>query len=99
MPPKHKTIAELVISEDKYQGEFEMKTYFSGAILMEIFKDGKEVLSFDLNNIEIPLSIDHGFTKDADGLFYVTRGQFKASFGVEPKILLKQIPLSENAKK
>ena len=95
----HKTIAELEIFEENYQGEFEMKTYFSGAILMKIFKEGKEVLSFDLNNIEKPLSTDHGFTKDANGLFFVTCGQFKANFVVEQKILLKQIPLSENVKK
>ena len=95
----HKTIAELVISEDKYQGEFEMKTYFSGSISVKLFKDGTEVLSFDFNDLDDLFSRDRGFMKDANGLFYVTRGQCKASFGVEQKILLKQIPLSENVKK
>ena len=66
----HKAIAELVISEDKYQGEFEMKTYFSGWISMKTLKDGKEVLSFDFNDLEdLFLSSENGFIKDQNGFF------------------------------
>lgn len=91
----HKTIAELVISEDKYQGDFEIKTYFSGSISVKLLKDGVEVLSFDLNDLDDLFSRDKGFMKDANGIFYVTRGHCKASFGVEQKIVLKQTPLND----
>jgi hypothetical protein len=94
----HKTVAELVIQEDKYQGEFELKTYFSGSISVKLFKDGSEVLSFDLDALDDIFTKDKGFLKDNNGLFFVTRGQCKASFGVEQKILLRQTPLNDKNK-
>lgn len=95
VPKMHKTVAELVISEDKYQGEFEIKTYFNGTISVKLFKDGSEVLSFDINDLDELFSKDKGFLKDANGIFFVTKGQCKANFGVEQKILLRQSPLNE----
>lgn len=94
----HKTIAELVIQEDKYQGEFEIKTYFSGSISVKLFKDGAEVLSFDLNELDDLFTKDRGFMRDQQGIFFVTRGVCKASFGVEQKIVLRQQPLNEKNK-
>lgn len=91
----HKTIAELVITEDKYQGEFEIKTYFSGSISVKLYKDGTEVLSFEFNDLDDLFTKERGFMKDANGIFYVTRGNCKASFGVEQKIVLKQLPLND----
>ena len=88
-----KTTAELVVQESKYKGEFEIKTYFSGYLRFKLFKDGRELLLIELPDLENIFSREKGFGRDQKGIFRITKGECKATFGVEQKIELHQTPL------
>lgn len=89
-----KTTAELLVQEDQYKGQFEIKTYFSGGISIRLFKDNLELVTIDLDDLDQILTIDRGFKKDKKGIYRLTRGECKASFGIEQKIELHQRPLN-----
>jgi hypothetical protein len=89
-----KTTAELLVQEDQYKGQFEIKTYFSGGVSIRLFKDNLELVTIDLDDLEQILTLDRGFKKDKKGIYRLTRGECKAAFGIEQKIELHQRPLN-----
>ena len=91
-----KTTAELLVEEDEYKGQFEMKTYFSGDIRVKLFKDGLELLSMELGDLDEIFTRDRGFVRDSRGIYRITRGNCKARFGIEQKIELHQKPLNKS---
>jgi hypothetical protein len=93
VPGMSKTTAELLVQEDKFQGSFEIKTYFYGDIRVKLLKDSQELISIDLSDLEDIFTRDKGFKKDQKGLFRITRGECKARYGIEQKIELHQQPL------
>lgn len=92
-----KTAAELVVEEHQYAGKFEVKTYFYGKVSMKLLKDGVQLLTFDLGDLSEIFNSNKGFKKDEEGIFIITKGECRASFGIEQKIELHQHAL-ENGK-
>ena len=88
-----RTTAELLVEEDEYKGQFEIKTYFSGEIKVKVFKDGVDLFMIELDDLDRILTRDRGFERDNRGIYRVTKGACKARFGIEQKIELHQKPL------
>ncbi len=87
------TTAELMVRENEYKGNFEIKTYFRGEILVRLYHNGVEVCEIELADLDDLLTKDKGFQRDADGLFRLTRGCCNARFGIDQRIELKQRPI------
>lgn len=88
-----KTTAELLVQESQYKGNFEIKSYFSGFLRFKLFKDGQELLLIELPDLEDIFSKEKGFQRDQKGIYRITRGECKATFGIEQKIELHQTPI------
>jgi len=86
--------AELMVRENEYKGNFEIKTYFRGEISVKLFHDGIEVCEIELADLDDLLTKDKGFERDSKGLFRMTRGRCNARFGIDQKIELRQRPIS-----
>ena len=82
------TTAELVVQEDEYRGNFEIKSYFFGEVRVKLFKDSQEILTLEFGDLEDLFPRDKGFRKDSHGLYRITRGECKARFGVSQKVEL-----------
>lgn len=87
------TTAELVVQEDEYRGNFEIKSYFFGEIRVKIYKDSQELLSIELGDLEDLFPREKGFRKDNRGLYCITRGECKARFGISQKVELHAKPI------
>ena len=88
-----KTTAELLVKEDEYKGQFEIKTYFSGGVNVKLFKKQQMILELDLSDLDDIFENRAGFKKDNHGWYFLTKGECKAKFGIEQKIELHQKPL------
>lgn len=93
VPKMSKTTAELLVQESQYKGNFEIKTYFSGFLRFKLFKDGQELLLIELPDLDDIFSKEKGFQRDQKGIYRITRGECKATFGIEQKIELHQTPI------
>ena len=91
-----KTTAELLVQESQYKGNFEIKTYFSGFLRFKLFKDGQELLLIELPDLDDIFSKEKGFQRDQKGIYRITRGECKATFGIEQKIELHQSSISSH---
>lgn len=91
------TTAELIVQEDEYRGNFEIKSYFFGEVRVKLFKDSQEILTLEFGDLEDLFPRDKGFRKDSHGLYRITRGECKARFGVSQKVELhaKLLPGAE----
>lgn len=88
------TTAELIVQEDQYYGQFEIKTYFYGEIRVKLFKDSQEILVLEFTDLEDIFTREKGFRKDARGIFRISRGECRARFGISQRIELRSKPLS-----
>ena len=87
------TTAELVVQEDEYHGNFEIKSYFYGEIRVKLYKDSQDILSLEFGDLEDIFPREKGFYRDVHGIFRITRGECKARFGVSQKVELHAKPL------
>jgi len=96
--PKMTTItAELVVEKNKYEKEFEIKTYFSGTIFMKLLKGNIELHKFELSDLRAFLTPDKGFKEEENGeISILTKGICNANFGVKQRIELKQSNINSN---
>lgn len=94
VPGMSKTTAELLVQEDEYKGQFEIKTYFTGGVSIRLYKDNMELVTIDLDDLSEIFTVDRGFKRDKRGIFRITKGECKARFGIEQKIELHQRPLT-----
>ncbi|CAF0772600.1 unnamed protein product [Brachionus calyciflorus] len=88
-----RTTADLVIHENQYSGKFEIKSYFSGKVLVHLQKDGNTLVTFEFSDLGEIFTEKKGFRKDDQGIYRITKGECKARFGIEQKIELHQYPL------
>lgn len=91
-----RTTAKLVVAEKEYKGKFEIKSYFSGGIRIKVFKDSDELLCIDLDDLEDIFTSAKGFKKDQNGLYRISSGECRASFGIEQNIELHQAEYKTN---
>ncbi|CAL8082712.1 unnamed protein product [Calicophoron daubneyi] len=95
VPPGYQTRAELVITEDEYDGKFRVETIFEGsaAIHLRDKKDGSviyTIIAGDLSRIFTP---EYGFYKIPDqprAVGFTNEGQCHCNFGVGQKVELYQ---------
>ena len=87
------TTAELMVQEDDYSGQFEIKSYVSGGISVKLLKDNMEMVTIELDDLNEIFTVDKGFMKDKRGIYMLTKGECRAHFGIEQKIELHQRPL------
>lgn len=90
-----KTTAELVVNENQFISKFEVKTYFSGKVLVCLQKDNHTYLRLDLGDLNQIFTPEKGFRRDEQGIYYLTKGECKARFGIDQKIALHQYPIKK----
>lgn len=88
IPGMSQTTAELIVQEDEYRGNFEIKSYFYGEVRVKLFKDSQEILTLEFGDLEDLFPRDKGFRKDSHGIYRITRGECRARFGVSQKVEL-----------
>ncbi|XP_022303844.1 uncharacterized protein LOC111111269 isoform X1 [Crassostrea virginica] len=96
VPPKFKTIADLVIKEDEYASHFKTESKFEGKVHVTLRnkKDNTPLATItgDVKQIFTP---DKGFRVDKTGVYFVTIGKCKCRFGIEQHVHLSQSELTE----
>lgn len=90
-----KTTAELVVNENQFGSKFEVKTYFSGKIMVYLQKDNHTFLKLDFGDLNQIFTPEKGFRRDEQGIYFLTRGECKARFGIDQRIELHQYPIQK----
>lgn len=98
LPPQTKTLANLVINQQEYDGKFKVISKFWGRIIVCIHnrKDNNNFMrSVEGDMKEIFRSKD-GFTVNGKVVTYVSEGTCHFRFGVDQQVHLQQLPLNNN---
>ena len=103
VPPKHRTLAELVISEEQYAGKFAVRSMFGGRIhatITNIRDNNSFVKAIDGNIAEIMRrEVENGlkgFKVEGKYVVFNTVGVTKFKYAVEQRVKLNQVPLSDD---
>ncbi|XP_059155256.1 uncharacterized protein LOC131940580 [Physella acuta] len=97
VPPGYKTKAELVFTEDDFNGDFEILTTFEGKILVTYeSKKSRDHISTVTVHVAKVFNSKSGFTLDDTGRpTFLVRGVCKCRFGVEQNVNLTETPLNQ----
>ncbi|VDP72712.1 unnamed protein product [Echinostoma caproni] len=95
VPPGCRTTAELVISEDEYDGKFRVETIFSGTITVHFRdkRDGSDVYVIKLNDLSRVFTAEHGFQPvpgQPGAVCFVNEGHCHCHFGIGQQVVLHQ---------
>uniref|UniRef100_A0A0V0J8B5 Uncharacterized protein n=1 Tax=Schistocephalus solidus TaxID=70667 RepID=A0A0V0J8B5_SCHSO len=99
VPPGYRTKADLVITEDEYDGHFRAETIFEGSIcvLVKDKKDGSVLCPVVINDLTKVLTPQYGFmpVKDIRGaVSYVNEGRCFCSYGVGQRVDLTETKIA-----
>ena len=101
VPPKHKTIAKLVVSEDKFSGKFTVKTVFSGKVhvtITNIRDNNSFVKSIDGDIVDIMRrESENGlknFNVKSKKVSTITKGVCNFTFAIEQHVVIDQKELT-----
>ncbi|CAM0512295.1 unnamed protein product [Fasciola hepatica] len=95
VPPGSRTTAELVITEDEYDGKFRVETIFSGSITVRLRdkRDGSEIYVIRLNDLTRVFTAEYGFqpvTGQPGSVCFINEGQCHCHFGIGQQVMLHQ---------
>lgn len=95
VPPGCRTRAELVISEDEYDGRFTVETIFEGSVSIPLRdkRDGSLVYLLSINDLSRVLTPEHGFRtlKHPPGAVgFTNQGCCHCHFGISQEVELHQ---------
>lgn len=95
VPPGTRTTADLVITEDEYDGKFRVETVFSGSITVRLRdkRDGSEVYIIKLNDLSRVFTPEYGFQPVAGqpgAVCFINEGQCHCHFGIGQQVVLRQ---------
>ena len=100
--PHHKTIAQLVVTEDQVSSKFSVKSTFSGKIhvtITNLKENNSFVRSIDGNIVDIvKREVDNGlkgFTVDRGSVSFTTKGSCTFNYAIEQHVKLYQEELHE----
>ncbi|KAL7056528.1 hypothetical protein AAHC03_021070 [Spirometra sp. Aus1] len=95
VPPGCRTKADLVITEDEYDGHFRVETIFEGSVsvLVKDKKDGSVLCPVIINDLTKVLTPQYGFlpVKEVRGaVSYINEGRCFCSYGVAQRVDLTE---------
>ncbi|CAL1544331.1 unnamed protein product [Lymnaea stagnalis] len=94
--PGYQTKAELIFTEDDFNGDFEVLTSFEGKVIVTYEnKKNKDHILTVTESVSKIFNSKNGFSKDSDGRpTFLVKGVCKCRFGVEQSVNLSEILLS-----
>ena len=98
LPPQTKTLANLVINQQEFNGKFKVKSKFWGRVIACVHNrrdNNNFVRAIEGEMKEIFRSKD-GFTVSGKTVSYVSEGKCYFRFGVDQQVHLQQLPLNNN---
>ncbi|CAH8587945.1 unnamed protein product [Heterobilharzia americana] len=95
VPPGYRTRAELVITEDEYNGKFQVETIFEGSISVKLRdkKDGSVVSVVVINDLSKLLNSKHGFhpiPNSTGAVSFINEGSCHCHFGIGQRVELHE---------
>lgn len=95
VPPGTRTTADLVITEDEYDGKFRVETVFSGSITVRLRdkRDGSEVYVIKMIDLSRVFTPEYGFQPVAGqpgAVCFINEGQCHCHFGIGQQVVLRQ---------
>lgn len=95
VPPGHCTRADLVITEDEYDGRFQVETQFGGKITIKLRdkKDGSLVTTVVINDLTRVLTPKYGFRpveQEPGMVSYINEGTCHCHFGIGQRVDLNE---------
>ncbi|CAH8863465.1 unnamed protein product [Trichobilharzia szidati] len=95
VPPGYRTRAELVITEDEYNGKFQVETVFEGTISVKLRdkKDGSIVSVVVINDLSKVLNSKHGFYQvpnSTGAVSFINEGSCHCHFGIGQRVELHE---------
>ncbi|CAH8540226.1 unnamed protein product [Schistosoma turkestanicum] len=95
VPPGYRTRAELVITEDEYNGKFQVETIFEGSISVKLRdkKDGSivsVVVINDLNKLLTPKNGFHPIPNTTSAVSFVNEGSCHCHYGIGQRVELQE---------
>ncbi|VEL06799.1 unnamed protein product, partial [Protopolystoma xenopodis] len=98
IPPNHQTRAELVITEDEYDGCFRVESIIEGSVVVNLRskKDGSIVCPIFIGNMSEVLTPEHGFQpvpESPGAVIFVNEGRCLCNFGISQHVEMHQTPI------
>ncbi|KAF5404265.1 hypothetical protein PHET_02193 [Paragonimus heterotremus] len=98
VPPGYRTRAELVITEDEYDGRFCVETVFEGTVSIRLRdkRDGSMIYPLVINDLTQVLTPEHGFhpiPKQPGAVGFTNEGHCHCHFGIGQQVALQQMKL------
>ncbi|KAL7668571.1 hypothetical protein ACOME3_009268 [Neoechinorhynchus agilis] len=97
VPSMSVTTAELIVDEDEYDGDFTIRSSFTGEIkvLLKHSKTGMTLLEMRFTDLADVFTVQDGFQpiENTQGVAMVSRGHCSIHFGIDQKIELHQRPI------
>nr|CAH8863290.1 unnamed protein product [Trichobilharzia regenti] len=95
VPPGYRTRAELVITEDEYNGKFQVETVFEGTISVKLRdkKDGSIVSVVVINDLSKVFISKHGFYQvpnSTGSVSFINEGSCHCHFGIGQRVELHE---------
>ncbi|TNN21094.1 hypothetical protein EWB00_000723 [Schistosoma japonicum] len=95
VPPGYRTRAELVITEDEYNGKFQVETIFEGSISVKLRdkKDGSIVFVIVINDLSKLLNARNGFypvPNSSNAVSFINEGFCHCHFGIGQRVELQE---------
>ncbi|KAK4468754.1 hypothetical protein MN116_007928 [Schistosoma mekongi] len=95
VPPGYRTRAELVITEDEYNGKFQVETIFEGSISVKLRdkKDGSVVSVIVINDLSKLLNPKNGFypvPNSSNAVSFINEGFCHCHFGIGQRVELQE---------
>lgn len=98
LPPQTKTLANLVIKQQEFDGKFKVKTKFWGRAIVCFHnrKDNNNFMRTVEGDVREIFRSKEGFTVSGRVVSYVSEGKCHFRFGVEQQVSLQQLSLNDN---
>lgn len=100
LPPQTKTLASLIINQQEFDGRFTVTTKFWGRMIVQIYnrKDNNNFVRSIEGNVEEIFRKVEGFHVEKKKVTYISEGKCHFCFGVDQRVVLKQLPLDDGDK-
>lgn len=95
VPPGYRTKADLVITEDEFDGKFRVETIFEGVVTIRLRdkRDGSAIYTLVVNDLSKALKPEHGFypvPNQPGAVAFINEGYCHCHYGISQRVDLHQ---------